>query len=148
MLGTPGLPPVGQEASRVAPITTSTNLGFLLGPAGAALARQMSRPEFKGDWVEFGGEFDDYLEQLESTAGTLSDSQKLQFLVGCVGDTPQKEFKIQKDLGKIWTYHSFHAWMARNYGNDPRMSARDNNKSPSTSKRRKSDPRGMEKGMG
>ena len=132
MIGTQGQVPLnglnglnGLEASRVAPVTATPNLGFLLGPAGAALARHVNPPEFKGDWVEFSGEFEEYMEHLESTAGVISDPQKLRFLVGCVGETPQKEFKVQKDLGKNWTYHSFHAWMARNYGNDPRMTARE-----------------------
>ena len=58
----PHVTPEGGQ-SRVAPVTVNhnQNLAFLLGPAGMALSRKIVQPEFKGDWVEFSSDFEDYL---------------------------------------------------------------------------------------
>ena len=68
--------------TQVAPVLTSPapSLGVLLGPVGAALAKDLVKPELRGNFHDFAVKFPIYLSELSAGQGPLSDEVKLALL--------------------------------------------------------------------
>ena len=90
------------HAAMVAPVGALSALGLMMGPAAAAVAKDLVKPQLttSGNWAEFSARFPLYLRQLSAGQGELPDEFKLSILEGCIPQSSQHELQRRLERGE------------------------------------------------
>lgn len=97
--------------------------GMLLGPIGAALAKEVVKPELRGNFHDFAVKFPLYLQQL-SAGQVLSDELRLTLLESSLDKAAQVELQRRREHGGA-TFPEFWNWLAQKYGGDTQSALRE-----------------------
>jgi hypothetical protein len=98
--------------------------GLLFGPVAAALAKDLVKPELRGNFHDFSLKFPLYLQQL-SAGQVITDEVKLVLLGSCLDQGAQLELQRRHELGERVRFQDFWNWLAQKYGGDVQASLRD-----------------------
>jgi hypothetical protein len=106
------------------PFSLAQPVGALFGPVAAALAKDLVKPELRGNFHDFALKFPLYLQQL-SAGQPLTDEVKLILLSSCLDQGGQLELQRRYELGERVRFQDFWNWLAQKYGEDVQASLRE-----------------------
>ena len=113
------------QPAAIAPVMASPfGSEFFLGPVGALLAKDLVKPEFRGNWHDFAVKFNLFLQNV-SLAQNLTEEVKLMLLAGSLDQGSQLELQRRQELGERVQFQEFWNWLARRHGGDMQSSLRD-----------------------
>ena len=113
------------QGAQPTPPMTGPSMGMLLGPIGAALAKDLVKPELKGNFHDFAVKFPLYLQQLSAGQGPLPDEVKLTLLGSSLDLGGQLELQRRFEQGERVTFQSFWNWLTQKYGSDTQSALRE-----------------------
>ena len=114
---------VQAQPAAVAPVMASYP-EFYMGPVGTLLAKDLVKPEFKGNWHDFAVKFNLFLQNL-ALAQNLTEDMKLMLLASSLDQGSQLELQRRQELGERVQFQEFWNWLSRRHGGDMQASLRD-----------------------
>ena len=118
----------GFPTTRISPIGVDPHMGasFFWNPVAQAISRNATKPILDGNWDEFIILFEEYLDQITAGyPGGVDEKDKLALLMGSLGETDLREFKIMKEEGTRVTYPFCKSWLAQRHAREPQATARE-----------------------
>jgi len=94
------------------------------GPLATLLAKDLVKPEFKGNFHDFSIKWKIFLQNVALTL-PLTEDQKLMLLAGSLDQGTRLELQRRQELGEKVQYQEFWNWMARRFGGDEQSQLRD-----------------------
>jgi hypothetical protein len=113
-----------QQPGMTSPPPMVQPIGTLFGPVAAALAKDLVKPELRGNFHDFALKFPLYIQQL-SAGQPLTDEVKLILLSSCLDQGAQLELQRRHELGERVRFQDFWNWLAQKYGGDVQASLRE-----------------------
>ena len=117
-------PVQAQPIGLPSPFSMAQSPGILFGPVAAALAKDLVKPELRGNFYDFALKFPLYIQQL-SAGQALTDEVKLILLSSCLDPGAQLELQRRQELGERVRFQDFWNWLAQKYGGDVQASLRE-----------------------
>ena len=112
---------VQTQPAAIAPVVAAPVFSeFFMGPVGAFLAKDLVKPEFRGNWHDFAVKFNLFLQNV-ALGQTLTEDLKLMLLAGSLDQGSQLELQRRQELGERVQFQEFWNWLARRHGGTCRL---------------------------